>query len=131
MSTGLEIRRTARKLISVSVTDGQLNPGVVQTIVKKLIDDKPRGYLQLLKAYWRQVGLEQKKSRVLVESAEALEGALEKSVLDDLKKKYGDHITAEFAVNESLIGGMKITVGSDVWDGSVKNRIERLEGQLR
>lgn len=131
MSTGLEIRRTARKLIAVSVANGQLNPGVVQTIVKKLIDDKPRGYLQLLKAYWRLVGLEMKKSRVLVESAEALEGPLEKSVLNDLKKKYGDHITAEFAVNKSLIGGMKITVGSDVWDGSVKNRIERLEGQLR
>ncbi len=131
MSTALEIRRTARKLIAVSVEDGQLKPEVVQTIVKKLAGEKPRGYLQLIKAYWRLVGLEMKKSRVLVESAEALEGSLEKSVLGDLKKKYGDHITAEFAVNESLIGGMKITVGSDVWDGSVKNRIERLEGMLR
>ena len=131
MSTGLEIRRTARKLINVSVDGGQLMPEVVQKIVKKLIDERPRGFLQLLKAYWRLVGLEMKKSQVLVESAVPLDEGIRKNVLDDLKKKYGNHISAEFAVDEDLIGGMKITVGSDVWDGSVKNRIERLEGKLR
>ncbi len=131
MSTALEIRRTARKLIAVSVEGGRLKPEVVQTIVRKLAGEKPRGYLQLIKAYWRLVGMEMKKSRVLVESAEPLEGGLEKSVLNDLKKKYGDHITAEFAVDKELIGGMKITVGSDVWDGSVRNRIERLSGKLQ
>jgi len=29
-----------------------------------------------------------------------------------------------------LIGGMRIRVGSDVWDGSVKNRLERLNDKF-
>jgi F-type H+-transporting ATPase subunit delta len=48
------------------------------------------------------------------------------SVIADLKKKYGDQVEAEFALDPELLGGMRIQVGSDVWDGSVKNRLERL-----
>ena len=48
----------------------------------------------------------------------------------DLKKKYGSQIAPEFSVNPELLGGMKIRVGSDVWDGSVKNRLERLGEQF-
>ena len=44
----------------------------------------------------------------------------------DLKKKYGPQISTEFTVVPELLGGMKTRVGSDVWDGSVKNRLERL-----
>jgi F0F1-type ATP synthase delta subunit len=29
-----------------------------------------------------------------------------------------------------LLGGMRIRVGSDVWDSSVRNRLERLQQQL-
>jgi F-type H+-transporting ATPase subunit delta len=48
----------------------------------------------------------------------------------NLKKKYGGDLTAEFVVNPQLLGGMRIRVGSDVWDGSVRNRLERLQQQL-
>jgi len=126
MSTGLEIRRTARKLISASVENGQLNPDVVRAIVKKLAGKKPRGYLQLINAFRRLVRLELEKSRVLVQSGAPLEASLREKIVSDLKKKYGRQIVAEFAVDKSLIGGVKITVGSDVWDGTVKSRIERL-----
>jgi F-type H+-transporting ATPase subunit delta len=61
-----------------------------------------------------------------VETAAGLEPAVQEKVLADLKKKYGDQVEAEFALNPDLLGGMKIRVGSDVWDGSVKNRLERL-----
>jgi F-type H+-transporting ATPase subunit delta len=47
-----------------------------------------------------------------------------------LKKKYGPQIQPEFSVDPGLLGGMKIRVGSDVWDGSVKNRLERLSEQF-
>jgi F-type H+-transporting ATPase subunit delta len=39
-------------------------------------------------------------------------------------------LTTEFAVNPALLGGMRIRVGSDVWDSSVRNRLERLQQQL-
>jgi F-type H+-transporting ATPase subunit delta len=33
----------------------------------------------------------------------------------------------EFWVNPKLIGGMRVQVGSDLYDGSVKTRLEKLE----
>jgi F0F1-type ATP synthase delta subunit len=33
-------------------------------------------------------------------------------------------------VNKELLGGMRIRVGSDVWDSSVRNRLQRLQQQL-
>jgi F-type H+-transporting ATPase subunit delta len=77
-------------------------------------------------AYWRLVKLEVERNRAIIQSAIALDAATKKQVVDDLMKKYGTQIAPEFAVVPELLGGMKIRVGSDVWDGSVKNRIERL-----
>jgi len=36
----------------------------------------------------------------------------------------------ESVVNPEVLGGMRIRVGSDVWDGTVRNRLERLQQQL-
>jgi F-type H+-transporting ATPase subunit delta len=50
--------------------------------------------------------------------------------VDNLKRKYGQDLIAEFSVNPELLGGMRIRVGSDVWDATVRNRLERLQQQL-
>jgi F-type H+-transporting ATPase subunit delta len=50
--------------------------------------------------------------------------------VNNLKKKYGNDLTATFTVNSDLLGGMRVRVGSDVWDSSVRNRLQRLEQQL-
>jgi F-type H+-transporting ATPase subunit delta len=47
-----------------------------------------------------------------------------------LKSKYGNDLSTEFQVDPQLLGGMRIRVGSDVWDGSVRNRLERLQHEL-
>jgi F-type H+-transporting ATPase subunit delta len=51
-------------------------------------------------------------------------------VIEDLRRKYGSTLTAEFKVNPDLLGGMRVKVGSDVWDGSVKARLTDLKNKL-
>jgi F-type H+-transporting ATPase subunit delta len=43
-----------------------------------------------------------------------------------LKARYGDDVTSEFKVVPELLGGMRVRVGSDIWDGSVKTRLDQL-----
>jgi F-type H+-transporting ATPase subunit delta len=50
--------------------------------------------------------------------------------MKNLKTKYGSDLTTEFIVDPRLLGGMRVRVGSDVWDGTVRNRLERLEQEL-
>lgn len=126
MRSGKEAARVAKKLLKASIIDGKVDADMVRKIVRKFGEEKPRGYLALINRYWRLVRLEIEKNEALVESAEELEPSVRDSVVADLRKKYGEQVETEFVLNPELLGGMRISVGSDVWDGSVANRIERL-----
>jgi F-type H+-transporting ATPase subunit delta len=47
-----------------------------------------------------------------------------------LKVRYGEDLTTEFRTNPELLGGLRIKIGDDVWDGSVRNRLSQLQEQL-
>jgi F-type H+-transporting ATPase subunit delta len=70
------------------------------------------------------------KHHATIESAQPLDGGMSEQVVNNLKSKYGAAITTEFKVTPELIGGLRIKIGSDVFDSSVRNRIDRLETQL-
>lgn len=130
MKSGKEAARIAKKIFSATVVDGKVDVEAFRKVVAKLADEKPRGYLNLIQAYWKLVRLEIEKNSAVVESAAGLDAGTKDSVVADLKKRYGDQVEASFSVNPDLIGGMRIRVGSDVWDGSVKNRLERLNDKF-
>ena len=66
-----------------------------------------------------------------MESAQALPDSEQANVLRELKNKYGQDITADFKINPALIAGMRVKLGSNVWDGTVKSRIDALRENLR
>ena len=126
MKVSKDARRIARQLLKATVKDGKVDSGVVKTITKKLSSEKPRGFLGVLVSYARLVRLELESNHAVIESAVDLSSEARDSVAADLKKKYGDQLTTEYQTNAKLIGGMRVKVGSDVWDGSVRNRLDRL-----
>ena len=125
-----EIRRLSRQMLRASFTDGQLDPGRIKALVDSLVARKPRGYVDVLKHYHRLLRLELEKRRATVETASELDPARRQELVAMLKKKYGNDLTAEFIVKPELLGGMRIRVGSNVWDGTVRNRLERLQHEL-
>ena len=44
-----------------------------------------------------------------------------------LEKIYGTGLEIDYWINPTLIGGLRIQVGSDLYDGSVKTRLEKLQ----
>ena len=130
MKSRKEALRLAKKIFAASLKDGQLDESVVRKVVAKLSETRPRGFLEVADAYWRLVRLEVEKNRAIVQSAVVLDEPTKTGLVTDLKKKYGPQITTEFSVDPALLGGVKIRVGSDVWDGSVNNRLERLSEQF-
>ncbi len=130
MKSRKEALRIAKKIFAGCLKDGQLDESSVRKVVAKLSETKPRGYQEVADAYLRLVRLEVEKNRAIVQSAVALDEPTKTGLVADLKKKYGPQIQPEFSVDPGLLGGMKIRVGSDVWDGSVKNRLERLSEQF-
>ena len=130
MKINKEIRQNSRALLRASFTDGQLDRGKIGSLVESLIARKPRHYIDILENYKRLLRLEVEKRSAKVESASELNPETSSQLVNDLKRKYGQDLTAEFTVNPELLGGMRIRVGSDVWDGTVRNRLDRLQQQL-
>ena len=124
-----EALRTARQLTRLTVRDGSVNEDAAKKIVAKVIKEKPRHYLGILEGYKRMLQLEVQKRHAVVESAVELDGNERRSIAARLKKQHGE-ITSEFKTEPALIGGLRVSLGSTVWDGSVKARLDSLRDAI-
>jgi F-type H+-transporting ATPase subunit delta len=130
MKINKEIRQISRQTLRACFSDGQMDRGKIASLIQSLIAKKPRRYIDILQNYKRLLRLEIEKRHAAIESASELSPQTLSKILAKLKKKYGDDLTADFVVDPTLLGGMRVRVGSDVWDGSVRNRLQRLQQQL-
>ena len=130
MKISKEARRTSRQLFRLCIADGKLDESRVRTVVNGVATSKPRGYLGILDSFSRLVANEVDRQRAVVESATQLTPAIAVELQASLSKKYGRVLSLEFKVDPELLGGIRVKVGSDVWDGSVKARLEALKNSL-
>ena len=130
MKISKDAARAARQLLRLSHKDGRLEGDLIKEITSRIAESKPRGYLGMLQEYARLLRLESEKSEALVESAIELGAQTGNDLVNDLRAKYGGELKAEFRVNPDLLGGIRVKVGSDVWDGSVRARLNELKNKL-
>jgi F-type H+-transporting ATPase subunit delta len=69
-------------------------------------------------------------SDALVESPYAIEGAQLSDVVATLEKRFGRKLNASVKLVPELIGGIRVTVGDEVLDTSVKARLEQMKVAL-
>ncbi len=127
MKTTRQIKREAKRLFRFCLVNGLLDEARTRQVVQRIIDAKRRGGLALLSHFQRLVELDSARHTAKVESAMPLPEDLRVSVQTGLARAYGPGISASFVHNPELIGGMRIKVGSDVYDGSVRARLAELE----
>jgi F-type H+-transporting ATPase subunit delta len=127
MKTAKQTKREATRLFRLCLVNGLLDEGRVRQIVERVIEDKRRGHLFLLSQFHRLVKLERARHTAEVASAVPLPADLQASVQADLQKEYGPGLNILFSQRPELIGGMRIQVGSDVYDGSVQGELAALE----
>ena len=127
MKISKQEQRGARQLFRSCQASGLLDENRVRQAVSLLVTQKPRGYVGILSRLQRLVKLDLEQHAASVESATPLTADLQAEVTGEIKKKYGAGVSILFAQNPALIGGLRIQVGSDLYDGSVKMRLEKLE----
>ena len=121
---------TARRIFRLCSKDGQVNEKHLKVAIKKLAEEKPRDYRGMLQALRRLLRAELAAKQVTVESAVELNETTSNKVKKSLKGQYGKDLNFDFKVTPELLGGMRIRVGNDLFDGSVKARLERLQESL-
>ena len=130
MKVSKDAARSARQLLRLSYNEGLLDNDRIKEITAKVSEAKPRDFLAILQEYGRLVRLDVEQRQAIVETAVEIGAQEGNTVIEDLRRRYGNDLTAEFKVNPELLGGMRVKVGSDVWDGSVKARLTELKNRL-
>jgi F-type H+-transporting ATPase subunit delta len=127
MKKSKQAEREAKQLFRFCLLNGSLDEGRVRRVIERVIESKRRGYLVLLSHFHRLLRLDRDRRLAEVESAVPLPEDLRARVQSGLQRIYGPGIDIHFAHRPSLIGGMRVKVGSDVYDGSVQSELAALE----
>ncbi len=122
-----QAQRDARQLFRGCLVNGVLDESRVRQTVSLLLEKKPRGYVGILTRLHRLVKLELARRSVRVENAVDTTPDQMAAIKASLEKRYGAGLDIQYWRNPALIGGLRIQVGSDLYDGSVKTRLEKLE----
>ena len=123
-------KREAAQLFQLCFTNGLLDETRALQVLKQVVETKPRGYLQTLSHFRRLVQLEQARHTAHVESATPLPADFQIRLREQLARIYGQGLSVVFSQNPALIGGLRIQVGSDVYNGSIQGRLAALERSL-
>ncbi len=115
-----------KRLFRLCATGGRLNEDKLRTVIKALVERKPRNYQGILATLHRQVRLDLAQRHVIVESAKQLDEATGQSIASKMISQHGDGLTFEYKINPALLGGIRIRKGDDVWDGSIKAKLDKL-----
>jgi len=126
-----EARRKARELFDATL-DHSGRPDAAKTLALTdlLVKAAPRHTLQILKEFTRLIRLEMAKHHATIESAVALDDVSYRAIVHTLQQRDGGEITFETKVDTALIGGARIRLGSEVWDASVRSRLQNLSQSL-
>ena len=130
MKSSAQIRRQAQRLYELCLVEGMLDDNRALQVVQAVIASKRRGSFALLARFQRLVRLDRQLHTAMVESAVPLPEDFQIGLRTRLTDIYGPAISTRFAVAPGLIGGMRIKVGSDVYDGSVKSELESLRNSF-
>jgi F-type H+-transporting ATPase subunit delta len=126
MKISKQAQRDARQLFRSCQQNNLLDENRVRQTVSLLSTQKPRGYVEILSRLHRLVKLDLERRAARVESATPLPADLQTDVANRIKKIYGDGVNIVFGQNPALLGGLRIQVGSDLYDGSVQTKLNRL-----
>jgi len=124
-----------------------IEPWRKKKIVKELFEDKvqkltltflllviEKGRERMLRdifvAFHEQLDVRRNIMRIGITSAVGLDAEMQDKLTAALSKKTGKTVVSTFSTSEALIGGVSVTIGDAVIDGSLRTRLAELKEQL-
>ena len=126
MKISKQAQREARQLFRSCRVNGLLDENRVRQCVTLVAQNQPRGYVAILSRLHRLVKLELARRNVRVENAVETSPEQAAGIRARLERQYGPGLNIQYSINPQLIGGMRVQVGSDLYDGSVQTKLNQL-----
>lgn len=145
LATALDESADLRSLIQSPLVSRSDQEGAIAAIAKKmdlnevlakslsLMAQKRRLFVvpQLISALREQIAQERGEVAAEVISAKALTKAQSEKLASTLKERVGKTVTINSTVDESLIGGLIVKVGSKMIDTSIRSKLNSLQNAMK
>lgn len=109
----LKLRKELRNLLAVLIDNDRIGQ----------VDEVAAAYRKLLQ---EQLGIRQAE----IVTARELSAAEREALMAEVAKLAGAKIDASFKLDATILGGTVVRIGSTVYDGSVRGRLDRLKEAL-
>lgn len=109
----LKLKKELRNLLAVLIDNNRIDS----------VAEVAATYRALLQ---KRLGIEQAE----IATARALSDAEQATLIAEIGKAFGAKIEASFKLDTTILGGAVVRIGSTVYDGSVRGRLERLKEVL-
>ena len=126
MKRDQKITRLAKKLVELSKDKGVVTEAKVAEVLDALKQVQHRHHLTLLKTFLNFLRREIALQTALVATPTALSASTLQAIEATYTKLYDRPIKAVTQQDPSLIAGVRVRVGDDVYDASVSGRLQRL-----
>jgi F-type H+-transporting ATPase subunit delta len=126
MKVNRRSRRDARRLYHLCVVNGLLDPQRVRDVVARVSESGHRQRLAVLTQFRRYVKLDCDRHTARVQSALPLPADLRATIEGGLADLYGPGLSTTYADDAALLGGVRIQVASDVYDGTLSGALATL-----
>ena len=127
MKSKKQVTREAKQVFRLCVVNDFLDENRTRQAVQHMSAASYRNCPAILAQFLRLVRLDHTRHTANIESAMPLPADLRAVVEAGLTRRYGPGLTTAFTHRPALIGGMRIQVGSAVYDGSVLPGLAALE----
>jgi F-type H+-transporting ATPase subunit delta len=127
MKISKQARRQAKQLFRSCLAGGLVNESRARNAVDEILTSRPRGFVAILSHFRRLLELDAERHAAHIESAVPLSPELQATIKANLQKRYGPGLNFRFSQTTDLLGGVRVHVGSDVYDGSIRGRLAQVQ----
>ena len=126
MKISKKAKDEARQLYHFCTVNGRLDDDRVRQVVQRVLAAKKRDASAVLAHFLRLVRLDCARHTATVESATPLPADVQAIIQAGVTRRYGPGLVMAFSQRPALLGGIRVQVGCDVYDGSVRAGLEAL-----
>lgn len=121
-----KIRAYVKQLVQLSLVDGRVSAEQVAGVLEYLEKNPPAHPQAVLQAYYKLIAVEIAKGEARVEHAGPVAPEALASIAASLGKRYGRPVVALSTPNPSLLAGLRVRIGDDVYESSVAGQLAAL-----
>ena len=130
MRVAKKTRALAKQLFKLSLVQGTVSAEQVAGVLGYIEKNVPRHALALLRLYHRAIATELAKSHAVVEHAGPISDGMLRLIEGAMTQKYQRPVAATARPNAQLLAGLRVRVGSDVYESSVSGQLAALSSAV-